>query len=163
MIGPGKYTDLCESLRKQWNADGVMMIVVGGELGHGSACNVEQGLAAKLPNMLRAIADDMEKDHARLAKQARKKFKTDAEYIAAIEHIAKLALEWRTQNPGREVLVEFRFPQDIMVSACISDALQHGLVRTNDAGLEMLKAISNWGARDEATVLMIQVALEPKT
>jgi hypothetical protein len=65
-LGPGKYDDLATAARKAAEATGVIVIVIGGNQGHGFSVQTHDlGLAAKLPAILRYIADGMEEDMGR--------------------------------------------------------------------------------------------------
>lgn len=67
---------------------------------------------------------------------------------------------WLANHPEAEVLVQFNFPRTVCVVACISDAIEKKFVSANEAGLELIKALGNWGQRDEPSVLMVRVILE---
>lgn len=62
MIGAGKYDDLCTLVRERTNADGVVLIVVGGNRGEGASVQVVQGLHESVPDMLRRVANQMDSD-----------------------------------------------------------------------------------------------------
>lgn len=65
-LGPGKYDDLATAAMESAQAAGVIVIVIGGNRGHGFSIQTHDlGLAAKLPAILRYIADGMEKDMSR--------------------------------------------------------------------------------------------------
>lgn len=57
-IGPGKYDDLATYVRTEANADGVVVIVLGGDKGHGFS--VQGRIARDLPALLRFVADEIE-------------------------------------------------------------------------------------------------------
>jgi hypothetical protein len=59
--GPGKYDNACTVARETTNAAAVILIVVGGELGHGFSIQGERGIVSRLPSMLREIASQIEK------------------------------------------------------------------------------------------------------
>ena len=60
-LGPGKYDDLATLCREQVKAQGVAVIVIGGDRGHGFAMQVyDADLARRLPDMLRRMADEIE-------------------------------------------------------------------------------------------------------
>ena len=60
--GPGKYDELCTAARDGAKAAGAILIIVGGEHGHGFSVQAELPILLALPQMLRAIADEMERD-----------------------------------------------------------------------------------------------------
>jgi len=64
MIGPGKYDDLCTTVREQTKARGVVLLVFAGENGSGFSCQADLELTLKMPQMLRDMADQIEKDIA---------------------------------------------------------------------------------------------------
>lgn len=61
-IGPGKYDDLATLAREQAHAAGVILIVLGGDKGSGFAVQADPLTTLKLPDMLRHMADQIEKD-----------------------------------------------------------------------------------------------------
>jgi hypothetical protein len=83
-LGPGKYDEETESVRKSLGARGVMLMVVDGSKGSGFSCTGELGVLDIAPGMLRHAAEQIELDVKRLAtdpaarKQAEKSEKTDA-------------------------------------------------------------------------------------
>ena len=60
MIGPGKYDELCSYVRAQAGAHGAVVIVFGGNLGTGFSCEAESEVVRLLPEILRAVADEIE-------------------------------------------------------------------------------------------------------
>ena len=62
MLGPGKYDELCTYVREQTKAAGVVVIVLGGEDGHGFSVQAPLEVAATLPRLLRIMADSIERD-----------------------------------------------------------------------------------------------------
>ena len=60
-IGPGKYDDTCTKVRKETNAEGVAIIVMNGKNGSGFSCQAPIELTIHLPQMLRQMADNIEK------------------------------------------------------------------------------------------------------
>lgn len=64
MIGPGKYDDICTSAREQAQASGAILIIVDGKLGSGFACQTDLKTLLMLPELLRELADQIEKDRA---------------------------------------------------------------------------------------------------
>lgn len=63
-IGPGKYDDECELVRKITKADGVMVLVFGGHNGSGFSAQFSQPLGAVVAQVLRDVADQIEADLA---------------------------------------------------------------------------------------------------
>jgi hypothetical protein len=61
-LGPGKYDDLCTHVRETAKAEGALVIVVNGSNGSGFSCQAGLVTTAKLPTMLRIIADQIEAD-----------------------------------------------------------------------------------------------------
>jgi hypothetical protein len=61
-IGPGKYDHLCTYVREHAHADGVLLIVLGGNLGQGFSCQANEDLSKVLPVLLRQIANQIEAD-----------------------------------------------------------------------------------------------------
>jgi hypothetical protein len=62
MLGPGKYDDIGTALIHGLKAEGVLLIVVKGALGSGTACKTTPEGRKVFPCLLRKIADEMEKD-----------------------------------------------------------------------------------------------------
>jgi hypothetical protein len=62
-IGPGKFDDLATFVREISQAKGVIVAIIGGNHGSGFSVQVESpALMKTLPELLRDIADNMEKD-----------------------------------------------------------------------------------------------------
>jgi len=61
-LGPGKYDDLTTLVMERTKADGAILIVIGGALGHGFSVQADARTALNLPKLLRQIADDIEQD-----------------------------------------------------------------------------------------------------
>jgi hypothetical protein len=62
MMGPGKYDEFADVLAHSLQADGLVLIVVGGLMGAGMCVKCrDEKLVAKLPAILRDVADLMEK------------------------------------------------------------------------------------------------------
>jgi hypothetical protein len=66
MIGPGKYDNVCTAVREHTNAEGVLIIVLGGYLGNDFSAQLTQEDALKLPGMLRHIIAQLEADAPKL-------------------------------------------------------------------------------------------------
>ena len=60
--GPGKYDDLCTMVRDKAEAECAILIVIGGNRGGGFAVQATADVVAKLPEMLRIMADEIEAD-----------------------------------------------------------------------------------------------------
>jgi hypothetical protein len=82
------------------------------------------------------------------------------DYAAQIGVLAARAMQWRKANPDRQALVQFNYPRSVMMIAPISTALKDKIVSTNEAGLELIKALGAWGEKLEPTVMMVRLALE---
>lgn len=59
-LGPGKYDRECAQARRDADAAGVVLIVMGGRHGDGFSAQLNQHLLRGLPDTLRFIADEME-------------------------------------------------------------------------------------------------------
>jgi hypothetical protein len=74
MIGEGgKYDDLCEATLRAAQAQGVILIVMGGFRGSGFSVSIEQTVVAKggvdnLPKVLREVADQIDAELKELKK-----------------------------------------------------------------------------------------------
>jgi hypothetical protein len=62
MIGPGKYDKLCTQVRGKARARGALLILLEGAKGSGFSCQLPPDLMFKAPEMLRHMADEIEKD-----------------------------------------------------------------------------------------------------
>jgi hypothetical protein len=58
---PGKYDDLCTYVREQSNAAAAVVIIVGGNQGHGFSVQAFADMSSQLPDMLEDIARRMRK------------------------------------------------------------------------------------------------------
>ncbi len=87
---------------------------------------------------------------------------TGMRYAMQVGIMAYNAKEWRRKNPGRTALVQFSSTERVAVIGPISDALAQHFVSTNEAGLELLKAMwPRWDSDSrEPTVFMCKMALE---
>lgn len=61
-LGPGKYDKECTEIREKTKAEGVVLIVFGGEDGMGFSCQVNAKIMFKLPEVFRIMAKQIEKD-----------------------------------------------------------------------------------------------------
>lgn len=57
--GAGKYNDLCTEVRKQAEAQGAIVIVLGGKLGSGFSVQADVDTLSLLPEMLETIAKQL--------------------------------------------------------------------------------------------------------
>lgn len=64
-IGPGKYDDLCSLVRERTDADGVVLIVLGGDKGPGFSCQADLVTTLSLPELLEHIARQIREDLAK--------------------------------------------------------------------------------------------------
>jgi hypothetical protein len=76
MTGPGKYDDECSALREQTGAAVAICVIIDGKQGHGFSCQVDRNKITeeqlfKIPNGLRQVADQMEKDFKELTNENR--------------------------------------------------------------------------------------------
>jgi hypothetical protein len=60
--GPGKYDDVATIARVATKAKGIIIIVLGGELGNGFSVQMEAPDLEIMPGILRDLADQIEKD-----------------------------------------------------------------------------------------------------
>jgi len=63
MLSPGKYDDIASDVARRTKAKAALIIVVGGEKGHGCSAamrDFDADSLQRLPAMLRAFADDIE-------------------------------------------------------------------------------------------------------
>jgi hypothetical protein len=63
-LGPGKYDDLATHAREASAADAVIVIVVNGDKGSGFSVQTNGTVAPRLPELLRILADAIERDTA---------------------------------------------------------------------------------------------------
>jgi hypothetical protein len=62
-LGAGKYDDLCTQVRLAAGAaKGAIVIVFGGREGNGFACQADLETTLRLPELLRSMADSIERD-----------------------------------------------------------------------------------------------------
>lgn len=62
MTGPGKYDDSCTRVRIETKAEGAMIIIFNGEHGHGFSAQLPKHAVAGIPQVLRDVADQIERD-----------------------------------------------------------------------------------------------------
>ncbi len=61
-LGPGKYDDLCTEVRERSGARCAIVIIFEGTHGPGFSCQGDILSLAKLPRVLRFLADQIERD-----------------------------------------------------------------------------------------------------
>lgn len=61
-IGPGKYDALATIVRESTSAGGVILIVLDGMHGSGFSVQATSEITARLPALLREVADGIERD-----------------------------------------------------------------------------------------------------
>ena len=61
-IGPGRYNEVCNDVRKRTRAKGVILIVMEGDKGEGFEVQASLDILVKLPKLLRDVADQIEAD-----------------------------------------------------------------------------------------------------
>ena len=61
-VGGGKYDGFSTVIREATGAEGVVLLVLGGTMGAGFSVQATANVVRQLPNMLREIADQVEKD-----------------------------------------------------------------------------------------------------
>ncbi len=61
-IGPGRYDAECTVARESAEAMCAIVIIFGGDRGDGFSCQADLATLAKLPALLRHMADTMEDD-----------------------------------------------------------------------------------------------------
>jgi hypothetical protein len=62
MIGPGKYDDLATGVREQAKADGVVIIVIGGDKGNSFCVQADYETTLGLPDLLEMMAKQIRED-----------------------------------------------------------------------------------------------------
>lgn len=66
-LGPGKYDAECTAVRELCDAKGAVLIVYQGAHGSGFSCQGPLEMHTTMPAALREIADQIERDVARIA------------------------------------------------------------------------------------------------
>jgi hypothetical protein len=61
-MGPGKYDDEATAIREKLNAEGIILIVLGGDKGEGFSAQLNLEDSIKVPRILRVIADQIQFD-----------------------------------------------------------------------------------------------------
>jgi len=62
VLGPGKYDKEATTIRKATNADGVVLIIIGGNKGDGFSCQASLEVHLTLPEILKNVANQVEED-----------------------------------------------------------------------------------------------------
>jgi len=62
MLGESRYDAECKELFERLKADGVVLIILGGDKGNGCVSSVKPEVSMMLPDLLRGLAKHMEKD-----------------------------------------------------------------------------------------------------
>jgi hypothetical protein len=62
MSEPGKYDDLCSEVRKKAGAKVCLLIIIGGNNGSGFSAQMPGFAAADVPDILRDVANQIERD-----------------------------------------------------------------------------------------------------
>jgi hypothetical protein len=68
MFGPGKYDDLCKQIKDSTKAKGLLLVILDGDRGTGASCKMDFEIVKQMPNILRAVADEMEQGTNQLLK-----------------------------------------------------------------------------------------------
>jgi len=84
----------------------------------------------------------------------------EAAYEAQLGEMLLNARKWRALHTGQVPEINFVAPSGAFIIGIISDALKAGYVKTNEAGLDLLKALWDWNLPTEPTVAMCQAVLE---
>lgn len=61
-VGPGKYDDLCAMVRESAGAEGTIVVIFNGIRGHGFSIQASREVCIAIPELLRNVANDIEKD-----------------------------------------------------------------------------------------------------
>jgi hypothetical protein len=64
-IGPGRYDDLCTLVRKKSRAQGVLVLILGGNKGPGFSCQADPLLMTVIPELLESVARQIRQDTIR--------------------------------------------------------------------------------------------------
>lgn len=66
-VGPGKYDYLATMVRRDAEADTVVIVVLGGKLGNGFSVQANYPMTHELPSLLRAVADEIDANREKLS------------------------------------------------------------------------------------------------
>lgn len=69
MIGPGRVDHVCTQVLEATGAQGVFLVIIGGTDGGGVSAKLQREAQLIMPKMLRAIADEMERDNEKLMRE----------------------------------------------------------------------------------------------
>jgi hypothetical protein len=58
-LGPGKYDDLCTEVREKSQAEGALVIIVGGNRGSGFSCQGSPAVIAATAQLLEMVASQI--------------------------------------------------------------------------------------------------------
>lgn len=81
-------------------------------------------------------------------------------YIQQCGTMLANALKWKEENPHTEAVITYHFPPDTTVIGPISDGVEQGFVRCNEAGLSLIKALWPWDDRYQPTINMVRAVLD---
>jgi hypothetical protein len=62
MRGPGRYDNLCSHVQMATQAQGIVLIIVNGNLGSGMSVQGLGEVMPSVPDLLRQVANEIEKD-----------------------------------------------------------------------------------------------------
>jgi hypothetical protein len=62
VFGPGRYDDFCTTVRTATNAEAVIVMVVGGNRGHGFSCQASFAATQMLPDFVEDMAKQIRAD-----------------------------------------------------------------------------------------------------
>jgi len=86
-FGPGKYDDVCAMVREKTKADGVLVVIWGGEKGNGLSCDGNMFITMAMPDLLETLAKIIRHDMSKAARKLPEETSIDV-----------LALSPRTRN-----------------------------------------------------------------
>ena len=65
-LGAGKYDDEVTALRERYHAEGVILLVIGGDRGEGFSVQASLETTLRLPEILENLAAQLREDRARI-------------------------------------------------------------------------------------------------
>ena len=68
MEGPGKYDRITTAVRFETEAEAVVLVILGGRLGHGFSVQTQPERRIDLVKTLRAVADEIERNISEIPK-----------------------------------------------------------------------------------------------
>jgi hypothetical protein len=83
-----------------------------------------------------------------------------AQYEKQLQTMLRNGRKWLALHPKADIKIQWNFPRNVALICSISDAINHHHVSANDDGLALMKALWDWDAITEPTVLMTRVAIE---